>query len=312
VIHVRAVSPPEITPDALEALDRNAGVLNLVCLPAASRTPTGDAFHFDVTSAEANQVLHLLRGLEVDRQGSIMIDTVETSISDAVARAEEREPPGKDFSPIWERVDATLRSMGTYPPSWFLLLTIAGLIATVGIVTNSQILIVGAMIVGPEYGAISSIALGINKRDYRRVREGLRALLIGFFIAIVACLLFGLIINGLSLQDQAFSHGTRPVSNLINSPNFYSLVVAVLAGIVGVLSITEARTGTLVGVFVSITTIPAAADIGLSLAFGLWSEAWGSFIQLLVNVAVLIVVGAVTLGIQRKFWSRRSAMTGRP
>ena len=311
MIHVRAVSPPDITPDALEALGRNTGVLNLVHFPAASRIPKGDAFQFDVITAEANQVLRILRDLQIDRQGSIMIDTVETSISDAVARAEGREPPGKDFSPVWERVDATMRSMGTYPPSWHILLIIAGLIAVVGIVTNSEILIVGAMVVGPEYGAITSMALGINKRDHRRIREGLRALLIGFSLAIVACLLFGLIINGLNLQDQAYTHGTRPVSDLINSPDFYSVIIALLAGIVGIVSLAEARIGTLTGVFISITTIPAAADIGLSMSFGFWNEAWGSFIQLLVNVVVLIVTGGVTLALVRRFWSRRTAMAGR-
>jgi uncharacterized hydrophobic protein (TIGR00271 family) len=311
VIHVRAVSPPQITPHALDELGRNEGVLNLVHLPAASRMPEGDAIQFDVITAEANEVLHLLRRLEVDRQGSIMIDTVETSISDAVARAEGREPPGKSFSPVWERVDAQLRSMGTYPPSWFVLLAIAGLIATVGIVTNSEILIVGAMIVGPEYSAIASTVLGINKKEGRRIREGLGALLIGFVIAILACLLFGLIINAFNLQDQAFVHGTRPVSDLINSPNFYSVVVAVLAGIVGIVSLTEARVSTLVGVVVSITTIPAAADVGLSMSFGFWREAWGSFIQLILNVGLLILVGAITLGIQRTFWTRRQPM-GRP
>jgi uncharacterized hydrophobic protein (TIGR00271 family) len=295
-----------VTPAVLEALGSNDGVLNLVVLPAAARGPKGDALQFDVITAEANQVLNRLRSLEVDRDGSIMIHAVETSISDTAARVEGREPPGKDFSPVWEQVDARMRAMGTYPLSWFVLLTIAGLIATVGIITNSQILIVGAMIVGPEYGAILSVALGINKGDKARIRKGLLVLCVGFLVAIVACLLFGLIINGFNLQDQAFSHGTRPVSDLINSPNGYSVVIAVLAGIVGVVSLAEARASTLVGVFVSITTIPAAADVGLSLAFGLWGEAWGSFVQLLVNVVILIVVGALTLAFERSFWSRRN------
>jgi hypothetical protein len=47
------------------------------------------------------------------------------------------------------------------------------------------------------------------------------------------------------------------------------------------------------------------------MSFGLWSEAWGSFIQLLVNVSLLIVVGAFTLGIERRFWNQRTEM-GRP
>jgi uncharacterized membrane protein len=50
----------------------------------------------------------------------------------------------------------------------------------------------------------------------------------------------------------------RPVSNLINTPNFFSIVVAGLAGLIGVVSLTEASTSALLGVFVSVTTIPAA------------------------------------------------------
>ena len=89
------------------------------------------------------------------------------------------------------------------------------------------------------------------------------------------------------------------MSSLIDKPNLFSLVVAVLAGTAGVVSLTESRTGALIGVFISVTTIPAAADIGVSVAFGSWNEAWGSLLQLLLNVAVLIAVGALGLSLQR-------------
>ena len=52
------------------------------------------------------------------------------------------------------------------------------------------------------------------------------------------------------------------------------------------------------------TTIPAAADIGLSVAFGSWHEAGGSALQLLLNVVLLIVVGAGGLRAQRALWAR--------
>jgi hypothetical protein len=57
-------------------------------------------------------------------------------------------------------------------------------------------------------------------------------------------------------------------------------------------------------VFISVTTIPAAADIGVSSAFELWSEAWGSLVQLLLNLLILIAVGAVGLLVQRRLWRR--------
>jgi uncharacterized membrane protein len=82
--------------------------------------------------------------------------------------------------------------------------------------------------------------------------------------------------------------------------------VAILAGMVGVVSLTEARANALIGVFISVTTIPAAADVGVSLAFSSWREAGGSLVQLLLNIVLLIAVGAVGLSTQRAIWRWRA------
>jgi uncharacterized hydrophobic protein (TIGR00271 family) len=304
LIHIRAVSPSDVTPRVVESLDANGGVVNLVVLEGVAHNPDGDSLQFDVITAEANRVVDDLRRFELDRRGSIVIENVDTSISELAAQAERREPNKANFSPIWEEAEARIRERGTYRPSWFALLAIAAIIGAVGILTNSQILIVGAMVVGPEYGAMISVALGIDKRDGEPIKRGLNALLFGFLLAIVVTLLFSLVIRAFDLEPRAFEVGIRPVSDLIDSPNAFSVIVAVLAGIVGVVSLTEARASTLIGVFVSVTTIPAAADMGLSIAFGEWSEAGGAFMQLLVNVVILIAVGAVGLATQRRIWGR--------
>jgi uncharacterized hydrophobic protein (TIGR00271 family) len=163
------------------------------------------------------------------------------------------------------------------------------------------------MVVGPEYGVIMATALGINHRDLRAVRRGLLALVTGFAMAVLATLLFGLVIRGTGNTPQLYELGVRPVSALINSPNLFSAIVAVLAGVVGVVSLTESRANALIGVFISVTTIPAAADMGLSAAYGSWSEARGSTLQLLLNVALLIAVGAGGLRLQRFIWRSRTA-----
>jgi uncharacterized hydrophobic protein (TIGR00271 family) len=199
-------------------------------------------------------------------------------------------------------VEARIRENAEYAPSFFALLAFAGLIGACGILTNSQILIVGAMVVGPEYSAIVAVALGIDRRDGHAIRTGLLVLAAGFLFAIGVTLLFALCIRWAGRAPGPFLHGQRPVSDLINSPNVYSVVVAVVAGIVGVVSLTLSKTGALIGVFISITTIPAAADIGVSLAFSSWPEARGSTWQLLLNVGLLIVVGALALRGQRFIW----------
>ncbi|MFJ8861379.1 DUF389 domain-containing protein [Streptomyces sp. NPDC102451] len=302
MIHVRAVSPPDLTDRAEAFLGGSPYVLNLIVQRGAARNPDGDSIACDVLTGAANEVLRGLRDLQVELRGSVVIEPVDMAFPGRAADGATRRLGALAGTPVWEQVEARIRSEGRYAPSFYLYLVVAGLIGSVGIVTNSQILIVGAMVVGPEYGAIVAVALGIDRGDRSMVRAGLSALGAGLLLTIAVTLLFSLLIRGFGLQSAAFERGLRPVSDLINTPNFFSFAVAGLAGVVGIVSLTEARTSALLGVFISVTTIPAAAAISVSTAFASWSEAWGSLVQLLVNISVLIVVGAVALRCQRAIW----------
>lgn len=312
LIHVRLVSPARLTDAVASLLAADPRVVNLVVQPGIARKPEGDALSCDVLTGGANDVLRGLRELRLDEVGSIVIEPVDMAIAGHALTAAAGRPGLLSRAPVWEEVEARIRAQGTYAPSFYLYLVVAGLIGAVGIVTNSQILIVAAMVVGPEYGAIVSVALGIDRRSGRRVREGLAALTAGFALAIAVTFLFGLLIRAFDLQSRAFELDVRPVSHLISTPDFFSVAVATLAGIVGVVSLSEARTSALLGVFISVTTIPAAADLSVSAAFGSWAEARGAIIQLLLNVAVLIVVGALTLRGQRAVWRRVGRREARP
>jgi len=304
VIHLRVVSPPDVTGSLMPVLRSEPAVLNLTVLPGAVSHPDGDAVHFDVLHGAANEVIGHLRELGLDQRGSIVLENVDTSISALAGRAAARRGRFQQFTPVWAEVESRIDMEGTFPPSWYALLVIAGLIGAVGILTNSQILIVGAMVVGPEYGAILSLASGVTRRDPARMRSSAAALAVGFALAVAAALLLALIIRAGGLEPRAYALGIRPVSNLIDTPNWFSVIVALLAGVVGVVSLTEARSATLIGVFISVTTIPAASDTGVSLAFGNTSEAWGSVLQLLLNVTVLTAVAVAGLPVQRAIWQR--------
>jgi uncharacterized hydrophobic protein (TIGR00271 family) len=310
MLHVRVVSPASHTGQLVEALSALPGVQNLVVL-AGARRPEGDSVVFDVRDGAANPVFTTLRELNLDRDGLIAVQRVDAVLDHTAAPPKRTRYMTPEIAPVWEMVEATIRTGAVYAPSFYVLLTIAGLIGAVGILTNSQILIVGAMVVGPEYNAIIAVALGITKRDRAAVRSGLLALFWGFLAAVVVTLAFSAGIHAAGVPPAAaFTHGIRPVANLINSPNLFSVVVAVLAGMVGVVSLTESRANALIGVFISVTTIPAAASIGVSIAYGSWSEARGSLFQLLLNVVLLIAVGAAGLRAQRAIWRRAPRSSG--
>jgi uncharacterized hydrophobic protein (TIGR00271 family) len=301
MLHVRLVTPVEVTPRVVPGLVDNPGVLNLVVLPAVARRPPGDAIQFDVTNAAAGPVLAQLQALGLNPDGPVAVDAVGATIAEAGHEAVRRTYHG-ERAPVWPMVEARIEEDAEYAPSFFALLAFAGIIAACGILTNSQILIVGAMVVGPEYSAIVAVALGLERRNWRAVRKGLLVLLVGFALAIAVTAIFAVCIHGAGKTPAAYLRGQRPVSDLINSPNLYSVVVAVVAGIVGVLSLTLSKAGALIGVFISITTIPAAADIGVSAAYGSWGEAAGSLGQLVLNVGLLIIVGSLALRGQRRIW----------
>ncbi|MER5859829.1 DUF389 domain-containing protein [Streptomyces sp900105245] len=107
--------------------------------------------------------------------------------------------------------------------------------------TNSQILIVAAMVVGPEYHAITSVALGLDRRSRPRVREGTRALTAGFPLAIVVTFGFAALVRAFGLQSAAFERGLRPVSHLIDTPDFFSVVVAVLVAVLVAVGVVTLR-----------------------------------------------------------------------
>jgi uncharacterized hydrophobic protein (TIGR00271 family) len=303
--HLRVVSPRDLTERIVDVLAAETGVANLVVLPGAGRRPDGDAVQCDVLSSAANSVLRQLRGLQDDQTGSVAVEVVDAVIGQRPDTAARFGIVQRDIAPVWDVVEARIRSDAVYAPSFFILLAIAGLIGAVGILINSQILIVGAMVVGPEYTAIIGVALGIDRRDWPSAGRGTLALTAGFLTAIIVTLAFGLLIRWSGHTPRDFSLGVRPVADLINSPDLFSVVVAVLAGIVGVVSLTETRASALIGVFISVTTIPAAASIGLSIAYADWTGARGSTFQLLLNVIVLMVMGALVMRLQRAIWRPR-------
>lgn len=101
--------------------------------------------------------------------------------------------------------------------------------------------------------------------------------------------------------------GPRPQTDFIYFPDKWSFIVAVVAAAAGALSVTSARTGGLSGVFISVTTVPAAGNIALGLAFGAVDEIRGSSLQLAINLLGMGVAGWATLTVQQTIWARMSA-----
>lgn len=177
---------------------------------------------------------------------------------------------------------------------------IASVIASVGILLDSPILIVGAMVVGPEYGPLAAACVAAARRRWCAAARVMATLGNGLLVAAVASLLATLAFRATGLALDRYELSDRELTSFISHPDGMAAVVALLAGVVGMLSLTQSRTGALVGVLVSVTTIPAVANVGVAAAYREWSEVGGALLQLGVNLAALAVAGVTTLAVQHR------------
>ncbi|GGQ06299.1 hypothetical protein GCM10010279_11990 [Streptomyces mutabilis] len=184
------------------------------------------------------------------------------------------------------------------------------MIAACGVVLDNAILIVGAMAVGPEFGPLAGICTAIVQRAPRLALHSLVALLVGFAVAMAVTVGFSLFMDAVNLFSKAQLRAERPNTGFVYAPDWFPFVVAVLAGIAGTLSLTSAKSGALVGVAISVTTVPAAANAAVALFYDDAYQAWRSTEQLLLNLVALILAGTLTLLAQKGLWTtQRRRMT---
>ena len=116
---------------------------------------------------------------------------------------------------------------------------------------------------------------------------------------------FVLILRATDLDPVGFVVTAHPLTEFISRPDHFSFIVAFIAGIAGALALTSSKSGALIGVLVSVTTIPAAANVGLACAYGEWHEWRGAMLQLALNLTAIVLAGVLTLFVQRRLYMRR-------
>ena len=306
MIHLRIVAPAHSAENALELLKRVDSVCNLVHMPGAAQRPDGDVILLDVAREDASVILSDLRELRIPEEGSIAIEEIDTAISKVAERAEKAAKGAPSDAVVWEEVEARTSESAELSASFLAFMVLATLIATVGILQDSVVLIVGAMVVGPEFGPIAGFCVAVVELRRRIAARSVVALAVGFPLAMTAAFLFAVALKALDVPPDDFAFDTEnAVGFAVTNPDAFSVIVAVCAGTAGVLSLTTAKSGALIGVLISVTTIPAAAAVALATAYG-DGDAWvGSLLQLSVNIVAILGAGTLTLLIQRRLYRRR-------
>lgn len=310
MLHVRVTAPAGAHDKAVAAIRTDPSTANLSVIRGASLDGSGDLLLFDVAREGANAVITALTDLGIVESGSISISESSTVLSSASVAAEIAAPGNPSDGVVWTAVENLARKDSRLSWSFLVFLILATLIAGAGRYLDQPILVIGAMVVGPEFAPLAALCVAIVRRRPALIRPASVTLFGGFAIAAVVAWGVWAIANALGILDFVQAT-TGPATEFIIKPDAWSFAIALLAGVAGVLSITSAKSSALVGVFISITTVPAVGTIGLTLAVGAWGEAGASAIQLGVNLAGLLIGGIVTLAIQTAASRPKAARSAR-
>ncbi|MFK0043408.1 DUF389 domain-containing protein [Streptomyces sp. NPDC090741] len=313
MLHLRLITPADRTDAVVSVIESTVGTTHLVVLPGAARDPRGDLVLCDVAREAGDELLQELRRLGVEKDGSIAVENIDLSLSRRADAAEEEAPGEAADAVLWEQLAEATHEESTLTITYVAFMILATMIAACGVVLDNAILIVGAMAVGPEFGPLAGVCTGVVQREPRLALRSLSALLIGFAVAIAATTVFSLGMDAIGQFHAGILDRPRPNTGFIWQPDSFSFVVSLLAGVAGVLSLTSAKSGALVGVAISVTTVPAGANAAVALSYGEFAQMWGSAEQLLLNLGGIMLAGVLTLYGQKALWrTQRGRWARRP
>lgn len=311
MLHLRLIVPADRTHDVVLLLTGDQAVTHVTVVPGSSREPVGDLVECDVAREAASPLIKTLRDLGVERDGGIVASTPDLIMSAAATAAEEAAPGLPADAVVWEQVESRTSEETSLSATYLVYLSVALMLAAVGVLLDSPILIVGAMVVGPEFGPIAALCVAAVQRRWGVFRQSLVALVVGFPAAMAVTFAFTWLMTGFGLFDSSMLVADRPLTSFIWRPDAISFVVAFLAGVAGMLSLTTTKSGALVGVLISVTTVPAAANASVALAYGVTNEFVGSVGQLSLNILGIVLAGVLTLLVQSWWWRRREMRSTR-
>lgn len=303
MLHLQLRVPGDLTDEVRGLLCSDDTVTNVVVLPNAYDKPSVTLVLADVSREGANPVVAALRGLDLHHVGSIMLTESGTMFSAEVDRAEAAAPGIPDDAIVWDVVEERVRTESIPSFAFLTFLTLATLIAGVGRLLDQPILIIGAMVVGPEFSPVAAICVALARPRLSILPTAVGSLVGGFVFAVAVAAPLWSLAGAVGLASRV--DATRgPLTDFIIEPDVWSFVIAVLAGTAGVLALTTSKSGPLVGVFISVTTVPAVGTVALCLGLGVWSEIPAALLQLGINLAGMILAGTLTLVGQRLYWAR--------
>jgi len=283
--------PPDRRDDVQRVLDDHE--IEYVFTPAEG-SAEGTLVQFPVAPDAVDEVLDALETAGIDSGSYTVLLSAEMATTGAVDRPSEQIEEGDDRIGH-DEIRGRALEMNPGRTTYYAMTILSAIVAAAGLLLDSPAIVVGSMVIAPQVGSALAGSVGMALGDGPLVRRGFVEQVLGLGLAIVAAAVLGV-----SLRQVAFVSPLLQVTAVEQigqriSPGFLSMAVGLCAGAAGAFGLATALPVSLVGVMIAAALIPAAAAVGVGIAWGTPSVALGAFVLLVVNVTAVNLAGFLVL-----------------
>ncbi|MFP8957266.1 TIGR00341 family protein [Natrialbaceae archaeon A-CW3] len=263
---------------------------------------------FPLPTQAVEEVLDSLEEAGIDDQ-FVIVSSIETARTPGIEELEERFVSGSetDDSIFSEEIRTRALNMTPSRLTYYAMTVLSAIVATAGLLLDSPAIVVGSMVIAPQMSAALTGTVGMVLNDRGMIVGGISSLVGGLVAAMGGAFVFAwLLRTGGVVPTTLEITAINQVSTRI-APGLLSLIVGICAGAAGAFGLATALPVSLVGVMIAAALIPAAAAVGIGLAWSGLTVAFGAFVLLAINTVSIVLSGLLVfwyLGYRPDDWTR--------
>jgi hypothetical protein len=296
--------PQRDTQGLLEQLEGCRGVIGFSLQRNASLKPQGDVVTVEATNDGAGQLQQLLED-PGKRSGWTIVSSEPRSIqSEPDKEAIERETN----EATWPEMAALLRRETNITANYLMAMFFAGMVAALGLLSNTLHIVVGAMVIAPGFEPIMRFVLGLLARDGRISKAATLSTGAGYGMLIVGAVAATWLLNLLS--SPASPPEQLPLVQYWSTLSASAVLVSLAASAAGAAVIAAQRSVLTAGVMIALALVPSSATIGLAIATAEAGLIAAALLRWAVDVRCVVVGGGVVLAIKKTILQRSQRRLG--
>jgi uncharacterized hydrophobic protein (TIGR00271 family) len=280
---IRLLADEEHLEEIFEVLNGND--IDFIVTPGDEDSPSSKVIEFPIPTDGLGLILEEVREAGLDDDYIIVLNA-ENANTPHIEELQSRY--ANDYDPLrLPELRSKARDQSQDPLSYAMMIFLSAIIAAAGLLVGSPAIVVGSMVIAPLVGPVLTATVGAVAGDRPMLVDSVRIQALGLIVGVVGAVLFGFTVKTVGFAPSSLDITSLQLVSLRAAPTPFSIIVGAAAGAAAAFGLTTKGSNSLVGVMIAAALIPAAATVGIALAWSEYLVALGSGLLLVSTMAVV-------------------------